>query len=168
MGLNFSNINSLWAGVMVETLARLGLKSAIACPGSRSTPLTVALARHSQIAAIPILDERSAAFWALGLAKSSGIPTVLVCTSGTAGANFYPAVIEARQSAVPLIILTGDRPRSYGNVHRVKPLTSSNYLAILFNILVKWQPPLRAQKCCDMRDKRWFRLGENHCFHNRE
>jgi len=95
---------------MVETLARLGLRSAIACPGSRSTPLTVALARHLQIETIPVLDERSAAFWALGLAKSSGVPTVLVCTSGTAGANFYPAVIEARQSAVPLIILTGDRP----------------------------------------------------------
>lgn len=110
MGLNFSNINSLWAEVMVETLARLGLRSAIACPGSRSTPLTVALARHPQIQTIPVLDERSAAFWALGLAKSSGLPTVLVCTSGTAGANFYPAVIEARQSAVPLIILTGDRP----------------------------------------------------------
>ncbi|MGB2926175.1 MAG: 2-succinyl-5-enolpyruvyl-6-hydroxy-3-cyclohexene-1-carboxylic-acid synthase [Limnothrix sp.] len=110
MGLNFSNINSLWAGVMVETLLRLGLRSAVICPGSRSTPLTVALARHDSIRAIAILDERSAAFWALGLAKSSGLPTVLVCTSGTAGANFYPAVIEAYQSAVPLIILTGDRP----------------------------------------------------------
>lgn len=110
MALNFNNLNSLWASVMVETLARLGLRNAIICPGSRSTPLTVALARHSEIEAIPILDERSAGFWALGLAKSSGIPTVLVCTSGTAGANFYPAVIEARYSHVPLIILTGDRP----------------------------------------------------------
>lgn len=95
---------------MVETLARLGLRNAIICPGSRSTPLTVALARHPKIEAIPILDERSAGFWALGLAKTSGIPTVLVCTSGTAGANFYPAVIEARYSYVPLLILTGDRP----------------------------------------------------------
>ncbi len=95
---------------MVETLARLGLKSAIACPGSRSTPLTVALARHPQIQTVPILDERSAGFWALGLAKASGLPTVLVCTSGTAGANFFPAVIEARESGVPLIVLTADRP----------------------------------------------------------
>ncbi len=110
MALNFNNLNSLWASVIVETLARLGLKSAIICPGSRSTPLTVALARHPDIEAIPILDERSAGFWALGLAKASGLPTVLVCTSGTAGANFYPAVIEARYSYVPLMILTGDRP----------------------------------------------------------
>ncbi|OKH17786.1 2-succinyl-5-enolpyruvyl-6-hydroxy-3-cyclohexene-1-carboxylic-acid synthase [[Limnothrix rosea] IAM M-220] len=110
MALNFNNLNSLWASVMVETLAQLGLKSAIICPGSRSTPLTVALARHPDIEAIPVLDERSAGFWALGLAKASGIPTVLVCTSGTAGANFYPAVIEARYSHVPLIVLTGDRP----------------------------------------------------------
>lgn len=117
MGLDFSNLNSLWAGVMVETLARLGLQSAVICPGSRSTPLTVALARHPQIKTIPILDERSAAFFALGLAKSSGLPTVLVCTSGTAGANFYPAVIEAYQSAVPLIIFTGDRPPELRDCH---------------------------------------------------
>lgn len=117
MGLDFSNLNSLWAGVIVETLARLGLQSAVICPGSRSTPLTVALARHPKLKTIPILDERSAAFFALGLAKSSGLPTVLVCTSGTAGANFYPAVIEAYQSAVPLIILTGDRPPELRDCH---------------------------------------------------
>ncbi|MBV5260801.1 2-succinyl-5-enolpyruvyl-6-hydroxy-3-cyclohexene-1-carboxylic-acid synthase [Synechococcus moorigangaii CMS01] len=117
MGLDFCNLNSLWASVMVETLAGLSLQSAVICPGSRSTPLAVALARHPQIKTIPILDERSAAFFALGLAKSSGLPTVLVCTSGTAGANFYPAVIEAYQSAVPLIILTGDRPPELRDCH---------------------------------------------------
>ncbi|WP_024546150.1 2-succinyl-5-enolpyruvyl-6-hydroxy-3-cyclohexene-1-carboxylic-acid synthase [Picosynechococcus sp. NKBG15041c] len=117
MDLNFSNLNNLWASVLIETLARLGLQAAVICPGSRSTPLTVALARHSQIKTIPILDERSAAFFALGLAKSSGLPTVLVCTSGTAGANFYPAVIEAYQSAVPLIIFTGDRPPELRDCH---------------------------------------------------
>ncbi len=108
--LNFSNTNSLWASILVETLFRLGLSQAIICPGSRSAPLAVAFASHPQIEAIPILDERSAAFFALGLARRTGRAVALVCTSGTAGANFYPAVIEARESRVPLLVLTADRP----------------------------------------------------------
>jgi 2-succinyl-5-enolpyruvyl-6-hydroxy-3-cyclohexene-1-carboxylate synthase len=72
--------------------------------------LAIAFAQHPEVEAIPVLDERSAAFFALGLARQSGLPVVLVCTSGTAGANFYPAVIEARQSRVPLLVLTADRP----------------------------------------------------------
>ncbi len=110
MSLDFRNTNTLWASIFVETLARCGLKTAIICPGSRSTPLTVAFARNKAVEAIPVLDERSAAFFALGIAKQSGLPVALVCTSGTAGANFYPAVIEARYSHVPLLILTADRP----------------------------------------------------------
>ena len=108
--LDARNVNSLWAGVLVETLVRSGVSRAVISPGSRSTPLTMALASHPAIEAIPILDERSAAFFALGLAKVDGRPVVLVCTSGTAGANFFPAVIEAHESAVPLLILTADRP----------------------------------------------------------
>ena len=110
MPIYFNNTNSIWASVLVETLYRLGLKTAIVCPGSRSAPLTVALALHPEIEAIPVLDERSAAFFALGIAKRTGTPVALVCTSGTAGANFYGAVIEARESRVPLLILTADRP----------------------------------------------------------
>ncbi|MFM7470110.1 MAG: 2-succinyl-5-enolpyruvyl-6-hydroxy-3-cyclohexene-1-carboxylic-acid synthase, partial [Nodosilinea sp.] len=110
MGFDFRNTNTLWASVLVETLVRLGLKTAVVSPGSRSTPLTVALAAHSEVEAIPILDERSAAFFALGLAKRSGLPTLLLCTSGTAGANYYPAIIEARESRVPLLVITADRP----------------------------------------------------------
>lgn len=108
--LDFRNVNTLWASVLVETLFRLGLRTAVISPGSRSTPLTVALARHGQVDAIPILDERSAGFFALGVAKASDRPVVLVCTSGTAGANYFPAVIEAYESEVPLIVLTADRP----------------------------------------------------------
>ena len=108
--LDFRNTNSLWASVLVETLARLGLKTAVLCPGSRSTPLTIAFASHPQIEAIPVLDERSAGFFALGVARQSNRPVVLVCTSGTAGANVYPAVIEAREGRAPLLILTADRP----------------------------------------------------------
>lgn len=108
--IDFRNTNSLWASVAAETLARLGLQTAIVCPGSRSTPLTLALAQHPAIETLPILDERSAAFFALGCAKRQCCPVVLVCTSGSAAAHFYPAVIEAYESGVPLLILTADRP----------------------------------------------------------
>ncbi|MTJ47493.1 2-succinyl-5-enolpyruvyl-6-hydroxy-3-cyclohexene-1-carboxylic-acid synthase [Dolichospermum sp. UHCC 0259] len=118
MQLTFNNLNLLWSYVLTETLKRLGLKCAVICPGSRSTPLTVAFVQQiPDIEAIPILDERSAAFFALGQAKATEKPVVLVCTSGTAGANFYPAVIEARESRVPLLILTTDRPAELRNCH---------------------------------------------------
>ncbi|MEL7070529.1 MAG: 2-succinyl-5-enolpyruvyl-6-hydroxy-3-cyclohexene-1-carboxylic-acid synthase [Cyanobacteria bacterium J06581_3] len=110
MSLDFRNTNSLWASVAVETLARLGLQTAVLCPGSRSTPLTFAFAAHPDIESLPILDERSAAFFALGCAKRQRRPVAIVCTSGTAGANFYPAVIEAYESGVSLMIFTADRP----------------------------------------------------------
>ena len=118
MQLTFNNLNLLWCYVLTETLKRLGLKCAVICPGSRSTALTVAFVQQiPHIEAIPILDERSAAFFALGQAKATGKPVVLVCTSGTAGANFYPAVIEARESRVPLLILTTDRPAELRDCH---------------------------------------------------
>ena len=104
------NVNALWCSVLAETLARLGVRDAVISPGSRSTPLTLALVRQPAIAAVAVLDERSAAFFALGIAKRAARPTVLVCTSGTAGANYYPAVIEAQESGVPLLVLTADRP----------------------------------------------------------
>ncbi|MFH7242664.1 MAG: 2-succinyl-5-enolpyruvyl-6-hydroxy-3-cyclohexene-1-carboxylic-acid synthase [Spirulina sp.] len=110
MTFDFRNRNTLWASVLVGTLARLGLTTAVISPGSRSTPLTVAFANDPSIEAIPVLDERSAAFFALGIAKRTGLPVALVCTSGTAGANYYPAIIEARESQVPLLVFTADRP----------------------------------------------------------
>ncbi len=108
--LDFRNTNALWCSVLAETLVRRGVAQAVISPGSRSTPLTMALVQNEGIEAIPVLDERSAAFFALGLAKQAGRPVVLVCTSGTAGANYFPAVIEAQESGVPLIVITADRP----------------------------------------------------------
>ena len=115
--IDFRNTNTVWASVIAETFSRLGITTAILCPGSRCTPLTIAFAQHPGIETIPILDERSAAFFALGSAKRTGLPTILVCTSGTAGANFYPAIIEAKESCIPLIILTADRPPELRNCH---------------------------------------------------
>ncbi|MBC8039243.1 MAG: 2-succinyl-5-enolpyruvyl-6-hydroxy-3-cyclohexene-1-carboxylic-acid synthase [Opitutaceae bacterium] len=108
--LDFRNTNTLWCSVLAETLVRRGVAQVVISPGSRSTPLTMALVQNEGIEAIPVLDERSAAFFALGLAKQTGKPVVLVCTSGTAGANYFPAVIEAHESGVPLIVITADRP----------------------------------------------------------
>lgn len=102
--------NSLWASVLVETLRRCGLRHVVISPGSRSTPLTLAFAAQPEIEAIPVLDERSAAFFALGLAKERNRPVALLCTSGTAAANYFPALIEAHESGVPLLVLTADRP----------------------------------------------------------
>ena len=117
MPIDFRNTNTVWASILTETLQRLGLTTAVICPGSRSTPLAVAFAQQNQIEAIPVLDERSAGFFALGIARATKHPVVLVCTSGTAGANFYPAVIEARESRIPLIVLTADRPPELRDCH---------------------------------------------------
>ncbi|MBC2604666.1 2-succinyl-5-enolpyruvyl-6-hydroxy-3-cyclohexene-1-carboxylic-acid synthase [Pelagicoccus albus] len=110
MDKSWVNANELWADVIAETLYRKGVSTVVTCPGSRSSPLTFAFARHPEIEAIPILDERSGAFFALGLAKKTGNPVAIVCTSGSAVANFFPAVVEASELGVPLVVLTADRP----------------------------------------------------------
>lgn len=94
----------------MEVLARLGVEVVVTSPGSRSTPLTVAAVRNARIEALSILDERSAGFYALGLAKRTRRPVALVCTSGSAVANYMPAVVEASSSGTPLLLLTSDRP----------------------------------------------------------
>ncbi|ELY85507.1 2-succinyl-5-enolpyruvyl-6-hydroxy-3-cyclohexene-1-carboxylic-acid synthase [Natrialba taiwanensis] len=104
------NRATLWGRILVDELAAGGLEAVCLAPGSRSTPLTVAFAEHPDIEVYSHLDERSAAFFALGRARRTGEPTALVCTSGTAAANFHPAVIEADQARVPMLVLTADRP----------------------------------------------------------
>lgn len=104
-----ANRNILWAEIFVDELVRCGLKAVCIAPGSRSTPLVMAFAAHPSIKIYSHLDERSASFFALGLALASNEPVAILCTSGTATANFYPAIIEAYQSQVPLLVLTADR-----------------------------------------------------------
>ncbi|MGB8687676.1 MAG: thiamine pyrophosphate-binding protein, partial [Microcoleus sp.] len=117
MPIDFRNTNTLWSSILAETLQRLGLTTAVISPGSRSAPLTIAFAQNHKIETIPVLDERSASFFALGIAKRSGLPVALICTSGTAAANFYPAIIEARESRIPLLIFTADRPPELRDCH---------------------------------------------------
>lgn len=111
MGIDPSNRNSLWASIIVGELAKCGLRHAVLAPGSRLTPLTMAFWRTANVQIHSVLDERSAAFFALGLGKASVAPAAVVCTSGTAAANFFPAVIEASEARVPLILLTADYPQ---------------------------------------------------------
>jgi 2-succinyl-5-enolpyruvyl-6-hydroxy-3-cyclohexene-1-carboxylate synthase len=94
----------------VDELARAGITDAVICPGSRSTPLALALRANSGLRCRVLFDERAAGFFALGLAKASRRPVAVLCTSGTAAANLAPAVIEAFHGRVPLVVLTADRP----------------------------------------------------------
>lgn len=104
------NISHLWAGLVVEELVRSGVDQFVLSPGSRSTPLVVALAENDRTRKLVHFDERATAFHALGLARATGRPAAWITTSGTAVANGYPAVVEAAQDCVPLLLVTADRP----------------------------------------------------------
>ncbi len=99
-----------FARTLVDEWTRHGITDACVAPGSRSAPLALALAEDERIHVHVHLDERSAAFFALGLARATGRPALLLCTSGTAAANFHPAVLEAHHARVPMIVCTADRP----------------------------------------------------------
>ena len=110
MRIESSNINSLWGTLIIEELIRNGIDYFVVSPGSRSAPLTVAVARNPRAKSINCFDERGAAFHAIGYARATGNPAVLISSSGTAAANYFPAVIEASTDAVPMIVLSADRP----------------------------------------------------------
>src|SRR5574343_1319705 len=103
-------LNYLSAQALVAGFVAAGVSEAVISPGSRSTPLTLALLRQPAIRCTLAVDERSAAFFALGLGKASPRPALVIATSGTAPANWLPAVIEASQAEVPLLLLSADRP----------------------------------------------------------
>jgi 2-succinyl-5-enolpyruvyl-6-hydroxy-3-cyclohexene-1-carboxylate synthase len=102
--------NFALAGAFVDELARAGVRHACVCPGSRSTPLAIKLACQPALRVWVHVDERSCGFFALGMARALGEPVALLCSSGTAAANFLPAVVEAHHARVPLVVLTADRP----------------------------------------------------------
>lgn len=105
-----TNANTALASAFAEEMARGGLRLAVVSPGSRSTPLALALWRQPEIEVRVIVDERSAGFFALGAAQASGEPVALLCTSGTALVNYHPAVVEADESGIPLVVMSADRP----------------------------------------------------------
>jgi len=110
MTLSFANINSLWGSLIVEELVRQGVDRFFISPGSRSAPLAAAAARNPRAGTFVHFDERGAAFCALGYGRAANRPAALICTSGTAAANYLPADIESSADTVPLLVLTADRP----------------------------------------------------------
>ncbi len=110
MPMTPENAAYAYVGAFIDELARAGVRALCLCPGSRSTPLALSAARHPGMKVWTLIDERSAAFFALGLARGMRTPAALLSTSGTAAANFLPAVVEARYGRVPLVVLTADRP----------------------------------------------------------
>ncbi|MGI8984221.1 MAG: 2-succinyl-5-enolpyruvyl-6-hydroxy-3-cyclohexene-1-carboxylic-acid synthase, partial [Acidimicrobiales bacterium] len=108
--MNGGDLNAALARTLVDEWARAGVTTAAVSPGSRSTPLALALAGDGRLEVQVFLDERSGAFFALGAAKATGRPAVVLCTSGTAAAEFHPAVLEAFHARVPLVVCTADRP----------------------------------------------------------
>ncbi len=99
-----------WARLVIDSFVRAGVRDAVISPGSRSTPFVIAALRHEGLRCTSALDERSGAHYALGQARSTLRPSLLLCTSGSAAANYFPAVLEASESGVPLIVLSADRP----------------------------------------------------------
>ncbi|MEZ4564594.1 MAG: 2-succinyl-5-enolpyruvyl-6-hydroxy-3-cyclohexene-1-carboxylic-acid synthase [Thermomicrobiales bacterium] len=108
--MEYGRANLSFSATLLDSAVQSGLHHVVICPGSRSTPLALAAALHPVLKTYVLIDERSAAFFALGMARQLGEPVALICTSGTAAANFAPAVIEACLSRIPLIVLTADRP----------------------------------------------------------
>jgi len=126
--------NTAFARCLVDEWSRGGLTDAVLSPGSRSTPLALALADHDRVTLHVHLDERSASFFALGLAKGSGRPAIVLCTSGTAAANFHPAVLEAAHGRVPLVVCTADRPPELREVGAAQTVVQAH----LYGTAVRW------------------------------
>jgi 2-succinyl-5-enolpyruvyl-6-hydroxy-3-cyclohexene-1-carboxylate synthase len=105
-----ANLQTEWATVLFKSLADAGVRDVVISPGSRSTPLVVAAVRENRLTRQAVIDERAAAFFALGQARITGRPSVLLCTSGTAPAHYLPAMIEADLTSTPMIVLSADRP----------------------------------------------------------
>src|SRR3954449_2476294 len=141
-------INSTYAPLqaLVDELARCGMTHAVTAPGSRNAPLALVLAGDPRLHAVSVLDERSAGFVALGMARASGRPVAVTCTSGSAAANLMPAVVEAHESRVPLLVLTADRPPELRDVGAGQAIDQIK----LYGSFAKWfvevgnHPPGRA------------------------
>lgn len=132
--MDYTDALTKYTGNFVDELANSGLHHIIISPGSRSTPLAMLFAEHDKIKDWVIVDERSAAFFALGMAKETMKPTALLCTSGTAAANYYPAIVEAYYSRTPLIVLTADRPHELRDTGASQTINQID----MYGSYVKW------------------------------
>jgi 2-succinyl-5-enolpyruvyl-6-hydroxy-3-cyclohexene-1-carboxylate synthase len=128
-----ADIQATFCATLVDEWVRRGVRHAVVAPGSRSTPMAVALGARDELAVHVVHDERAAAFVALGLGLD-GVPAVLLCTSGTAAANFHPAVVEAGLSDVPMLVVTADRPPELRDVGAPQTIDQTG----LFGRSVRW------------------------------
>jgi len=126
--------NQTWSNTTVDCLVELGVKHACISPGSRNSALTHAFTSHKKIKSFSHIDERSGGFFALGIANASQTPVVLICTSGTAVANYLPAIIEASMSRIPIIILSADRPEYLTNTGANQTIQQKHF----FGYHVRW------------------------------
>ncbi|NEX78683.1 2-succinyl-5-enolpyruvyl-6-hydroxy-3-cyclohexene-1-carboxylic-acid synthase [Bacillus thermocopriae] len=135
-----------YLAAFVAELVHCGITDIVVSPGSRSTPMAMVMAEHPDLQVHIHVDERSAAFFALGMAKASNRPVALLCTSGTAAANYFPAIIEARYSRVPLLVFTADRPHELREVGAPQAIDQIH----LYGQHVKWfaemAPPERSNE----------------------
>lgn len=136
-----SSYNELLAKILIEELFRNKITKAFISPGSRSTPLTSAVAYHPGFETQMHFDERGAAFSALGYARATGNPGVLICTSGSAGANYFPAICEASVDALPMIVLTADRPRELHAVGANQTFDQHNLFGKQVRAFLNFEPP---------------------------
>lgn len=132
--MNHQEALTSYIAAFVAELVKSGVEDVVVSPGSRSTPMAMVMAEHPELRVHIHVDERSAAFFALGIAKASQKPAALLCTSGTASANYYPAIVEARYSRVPLIVLTADRPHELRDVGAPQAIDQIH----LYGNNVKW------------------------------
>lgn len=137
---------TLYNAHFIDGLSKAGVESVVVSPGSRSTPMALLLAEHPDIEMYVQIDERSAAFFALGLAKASGKPVALLCTSGTAAANYLPAVAEAKISRVPLLVLTSDRPHELREVGAPQSIDQNQLYGTHVKWFVEMSPPESDEK----------------------
>lgn len=129
------NLNTFWAELIVEELIRCGIDYFCISPGSRSTPLVVAAARNKNAKTIVCIDERNSAFHALGVTRASRRPAAVITTSGTAAANLYPAIIEASNDNIPMVVLTADRPHELVDTGSNQTIIQPN----MFAAFTRWQ-----------------------------
>ncbi|MFM7068155.1 MAG: 2-succinyl-5-enolpyruvyl-6-hydroxy-3-cyclohexene-1-carboxylic-acid synthase, partial [Actinomycetes bacterium] len=128
------DVAATYCATLVDEWAHLGVRYAVVAPGSRSTPMAVALLEHPDLHVELHHDERSAAFTALGVGLATKTPALLLCTSGTAAAEFHPAVVEAHQAGVPMIVITADRPAELQGVGAPQTIDQRN----LYGPAVRW------------------------------
>src|SRR3982075_2346101 len=149
------DVTQSFAATFVDELAAQGVEFACISPGSRSAPIAISLQRHAKIRVFVHIDERSGSFFGLGLAKATGKPVVLLSTSGTAAAEFHPAVVEAFHSRASLIVLTADRPPELRDVGANQAIDQQR----LYGTAVRWffdpGPPVEAPNAARL----WRRLA---------